>query len=131
MINNLSMIGDIRTSKFPYYDKGTDSIRYKARPCLIVGTEKEQGSSDITMIPISTIGLKQNIHAEYDIEAKKKIYPNLNLDADCSYIRTHKVSTVHSTTIGKTPICSMKQTYPTLYALASDKHKEFTTSLFQ
>lgn len=131
MINNLNMIGDIRTSKFPYYDRVTDSIKYKARPCLIIGVEKEQGSSDITMIPISTIMTKQNIHAEYDIETKKEIYPNLNLNAECSYIRTHKASTVHSTTIGRTPICSMKYTYPELYSFAADKHKEFTTSLFR
>lgn len=130
MVNNLSMIGEIRSSKYPYYDRVTDSIKYKARPCLIIGTEKEEGSSDITILPISRIGVQQNIHDDYDIKAEKVEYPNLNLDAECSYIRTHKVSTVHSTTMSRTAICSMKETYPELYSTASDKHKEFTASLF-
>lgn len=82
------------------------------------------------MIPLSTINCEENINDEYDIKITKADYPNLNLTADKCYIRTHKVSTIHSSDLGATCIATLSSAYPDLYADIFGKFTDYASSSF-
>ena len=82
--------------RFPYYDSYSRGIKFKKRPALVISRENDSQNSDLTVFPVSSVTLKVNLNLKYDIEVKKSVYPNLNLDRDVSYIRVHKPHTVNS-----------------------------------
>ena len=66
--DNSSLVGTIKSSRMPYYDVSTSSIKYKARPVLILKAENESGFSDFTVLPISSISNKKNIDPKFDVD---------------------------------------------------------------
>lgn len=82
--------------RFPYYDSYSRGIKFKKRPALVISRENDSQNADLTVFPVSSVTLKVNLNLKYDIEVKKSVYPNLNLDRDVSYIRVHKPHTVNS-----------------------------------
>lgn len=104
------MIGKIYSSVVPYYDRITQKNSFKKRPVLIISSLH---SNDYTVLPVSTISDPKNRDPKYDIEVKKNNYPLLNLDKD-SFIRTHKQTIVHKSSITK-EISNLMQTYGDLY----------------
>ncbi|WP_312025140.1 type II toxin-antitoxin system PemK/MazF family toxin [Listeria booriae] len=122
-------VGEIRTARFPYYDRKENKMKFKGRPVLVIGIEKDSLPCDMTVLPISRITTAKNINSNYDICVTKNDYPNTNLTADTSYIRTHKGSTVHSNEIGVTAVGSLKSSYPDLFNQCVNKYKEHAQSL--
>ena len=82
--------------RFPYYDSSSRGIKFKKRPALVLNKENASHNTDLTVFPVSSVTHKENLNPKYDIEIKKSVYPNLNLDRDVSYIRVHKPYTVNS-----------------------------------
>ena len=91
-INRFSIVNVI----FPYYDSYSRGIKFKKRPALVFNKENDLHNADLTVFPVSSVTHKVNLNPKYDIEIKKSVYPNLNLDRDVSYIRVHKPYTVNS-----------------------------------
>ncbi|MBJ6744911.1 hypothetical protein JEQ21_00310 [Streptococcus sp. 121] len=85
MSNNTSLIGKIKSSRFPYYDSKTRAIRFKNRPVLILNIEKETGFTDLTVLPVSSITIRKNIDKKFDLEIKSSEYPLLELSKEVSY----------------------------------------------
>lgn len=129
MSSNAHFIGELRTSRFKYFDVRTNSLAFKSRPILIVGCEKESGPCDFTVLPISTISNPANVIPGFDIFISKQTFPVLNLSRD-SYCRASKVSTVHSKDVGTARIASLKDAYPELYQEIQMKFNLFSNSLF-
>lgn len=129
MSSNSQFIGELRTSRFKYFDVKTNRLAFKSRPILIVGCEKYVGPCDFTVLPISTISNPTNIIPDFDIFISKNEFPTLNLSRD-SYCRTSKVSTVHSKDVGTKMISSLKDVYPELYHEIKTKFLLFSDALF-
>lgn len=129
MNSNFQFIGELRTSRFKYFDVKTNRLAFKSRPILIVGCEKEVGPCDFTVLPVSTISNPTNIIPDFDIFISKDDFPTLNLSRD-SYCRTSKVSTVHSKDVGNRKIASLKDVYPELYHEIQTKFILFSNTLF-
>ena len=91
-INRFSIVN----VRFPYYDSYSRGIKFKKRPALVISRENDSQNADLTVFPVSSVTHKVNLNPKYDIEIKKSVYPNLNLDRDVSYIRVHKPHTVNS-----------------------------------
>ncbi|MFC4771591.1 type II toxin-antitoxin system PemK/MazF family toxin [Enterococcus hermanniensis] len=129
MSSNSQFIGELRTSRFKYFDVKTNKLAFKSRPVLIVGCEKEVGPCDFTVLPVSTISNPANIIPDFDIFISMQEFPTLNLSRD-SYCRTSKVSTVHSKDVGTKKIATLKDIYPELYHEIQTKFNLFSNSLF-
>lgn len=82
--------------RFPYYDSSSRGTKFKKRPALVLNKENNFHNADLTVIPISSVTHRVNLDSNYDIEVKKSVYPNLNLNKDVCYIRVHKPHTVNS-----------------------------------
>jgi hypothetical protein len=118
------MIGKICTSVFPFYDMVTRKTTYKVRPILIIGTPD---TGDYNILPISKITRAENRNPIYDIKVIPAMYPLLNL-RDVSYIRTHKQSYVHHTSINAT-IGDLKAAYEDLYLAVLEKLEQYNSEL--
>lgn len=68
------LINKIVYASFPYFDLKANKKGYKLRPVLIIGAEKDCFECDLTMLPISTVSNKMNLHSVYskDIVTSKK-----------------------------------------------------------
>lgn len=128
-MTNLDFVGDIRTSRFKFFNVKTNRLEFKSRPILIIGCEKETGSCDFTVLPISSISNPANIIPEFDIFISRQSFPNLGLTRD-SFCRTSKVSTVNSNDVGVQRISSLSDSYPELYKDVQSKFYLFSSSLF-
>lgn len=82
--------------RFPYYDSYSGKIKFKKRPALVLNKENDSYKADLTVLPVSSVTHRTNLSLEYDIEIKKSVYPDLNLDKETSFIRVHKPYTVNS-----------------------------------
>lgn len=131
-MNNNDLIGQIRYSKFKYYDLATNSMKFKSRPVLIIGTEKESGPCDLTVLPISSITRKENFIDGYDIEIKLSEFPNTGLSPkySSSYCRTSKISTVSSFDLSANTSCQLNTTYPNLYNDIKTAYSSYQETLF-
>lgn len=129
--NSAELIGKIYKSRFQYFDNISSSVKFKRRPVLIIGVEKETLPCDITILPISKISVQHNIDGEYDYKVTKQNHENLNLDYDPSYIRTHKISTIYSRDlVDQGEISSMKDAYADDYQSIKEKVEKFASELF-
>ncbi|MCJ8008885.1 hypothetical protein ACFFF5_10145 [Lederbergia wuyishanensis] len=125
------LIGKIYKSRFSYFDPRTRGYKFKRRPLLIVGAEKETLPCDLTVLPISKISVSSNIHDAFDIKLTKQDHENLNLTHDPSYVRTHKMTTIYSLDlIHNGEISSLKDLYPKVYEEIKEKFEGFAISLF-
>lgn len=129
--NSQDLIGKIFKSRFKYFDSKLSKVRFKVRPVLIIGVEREKTPCDLTVLPISKVSMKVNLNEDYDYEITKSEHGNLSLDQDPSYIRTHKVTTIHSQDLPHNGmISSLKDSYPEDYKLIKDKFEKFSQGLF-
>lgn len=96
---------------------------------LAIGVEKDTFPCNVTMLPISKISHSKNIHSLYDRKLEKEC-KQLNLNIVPSYIRVHKVGTVHSNDINNKEISDLKEILPELYDEISELFKTFTDNLF-
>ena len=113
----------------PYYDVRTRSIKYKARPVLILKAENESGFSDFTVLPISSISNKKNINSKFDVEVTKSMYPLLKLTKDKCHIRCGKFMTIHQNDLGVPEISNLKDSYPGLWEHIISLAKEYISDL--
>ena len=79
-MSNQQFEGCIKKSRLPYYDIVSGNIKFKARPVLLIKAEKNEGSCDFTVLPLSSISVKMNVNSEYDITIDKNVYPLLILN---------------------------------------------------
>ncbi|AYW50780.1 hypothetical protein C7H83_10030 [Tetragenococcus halophilus] len=128
-MSNRDLIGQIKTSRFPYYNSKKGKMDFKSRPILIIGVEKEVGPCDLTILPVSSITNQKNIIFDYDIKLDINKYPLLSLK-NTSYCRTSKVSTVSSHEVGVRTICNLKNTYPDIYKAINDAYEMYQNTLF-
>lgn len=96
---------------------------------LAIGVERDMFPCDVTMLPISKISYSNNIHPLYDRKLENEC-GRLNLNVVPSYIRVHKVATVHSSNINARAISDLKEVLPELYNELSELYKTFTEALF-
>lgn len=91
------LINKIVYASFPYFDLKANKKGYKLRPVLIIGAEKDYFECDLTMLPISTVSNKMNLHPVCDVNIGLLECPGLHsIDKEVCYVRTHKQSTVYS-----------------------------------
>ncbi|MEK0177229.1 hypothetical protein WN867_09390 [Tetragenococcus halophilus] len=128
-MNNRDLIGQIKISRFPYYNNKKGNTDFKSRPILIIGVEKEVGPCDLTVLPVSSITNQKNIIFDYDIKLDINKYPLLSLK-NTSYCRTSKVSTVSSHEVSKRTICNLKDTYPDIYEVINNAYDMYQSTLF-
>lgn len=127
-MNNTRLIGEVRGSRFPYFNSNTQQIEFKNRPVLIINCEKEYGPCDLTVLPISTIPRKQNIDLTYDVPIDVTTYNKLSLNRNY-FCRTSKVSTVYSRELTASTMGNIKIEYPKLYNEIITKFKLFTDKI--
>ena len=113
------MIGQIRKTITPYYDKSTKSTRFKSRPALIL----KETNGDYIVLPISKIRFQKNVDPEYDLRIEVSKYPNLGLTVD-SYIRTGKQTVINRAGIAD-EISNLKNEYPELFLSIVNKLEQF------
>ena len=104
------MIGKIYWSVFPYYNSKTGKNSFKKRPVLIISGPR---NNDYTVLPVSSISIKSNIDADYDIKIEPSVFPALGLPQVC-YVRTHKQTIVHQGAL-TSMIGDIKNSYEDLY----------------
>lgn len=119
------MIGKIYISVTPYYDRATNSNRFKKRPVLIIGGPR---NNDYTVLPVSTVTNSAMIDADYDICLDPAQYPLLHLNR-LSYLRTHKQTSIHQGALVNM-VSDMKTDYPDLFFEALEKLEVFNNSIF-
>ena len=107
----------------------TQSINFKTRPILVIEVENQFGSSDVTVLPLSSIKDKSRVIKGYDVKIQKEDYPNLKLKSDLSYIRTSKIATISTKDLSKTPLSNLKELYPSLYETIVEKVKTFINNI--
>ena len=115
------MIGEIRWSLAPYYNREQHCMRFKKRPMLVIGNADAE---DVVAIPISRVTNKVNLNPVYDVRLDPKDLPELALTEVC-YARTHKQLTVHSGEIAES-IGDLKGKYPALFKEILDKRDQFS-----
>ncbi len=96
---------------------------------LAIGVEKDSLPCDVTMLPISKISYRENIHADYDKKLDREC-KELNLTVTPSYIRVHKVTTVYSKDIHSIEVSDLKERFPELYNEIKELFKSFSDTLF-
>jgi hypothetical protein len=108
----------------------TDKIAFKSRPFLIIGAEYDELPCDFTAFPISKVSASQNVDPVHDIKVAKEHYPKLSLNAAVSYIRVHKIQTIHSSQLAIGIQSSLSEDYPDLYAEVKAAYRDFSGGLF-
>lgn len=128
-MSNKALIGTIRNTRMHYYDVKARCVAFKARPVLVVGIEKEEGATDLTVLPVSKISDSRRIIEETDIKIDSSVYPLCHLTASICYVRASKVTTVHSSDTAADAICDLKTCYPELYETILATFKVFVNTL--
>lgn len=123
--------GCIYSVTFRYYDNKTNKMDIKVRPFLLLKAEKEEIPCDFSALPISKVTNKQNLSSRYDIEISNSNYVSLGLKEPISYIRTHKIQTVHSNDF-KNRICDdLRVLYPKLADQIKELINEYVEDIFR
>ncbi|MBM6628530.1 hypothetical protein JTF04_02460 [Mammaliicoccus vitulinus] len=123
-------IGKITNTKFPYYDIKSQSVRFKARPVMIVGCEYDSFPCDFTILPVSKIQDESRRNQKYDHELNEEKCRLLNLKCIPSFIRCHKIGTVSSYDVDRNIISDIKVAYPILFDEIHQKYNDFNSTLF-
>ena len=118
------MIGKAYLSAVDFYDIKTRTTKRKIRPVLIVAGPQE---NDYIVLPISTITMRNNLNAYYDLLISPQKRAVLNLSREC-FIRTHKQLPVHSASPVK-QLGDMRADAPDLYLDAIAKMEEFQQAI--
>lgn len=118
------IIGEIRKTITPFYDKIQGQMSTKSRPALIIA---QADTDDFVVLPVSRITKQNNRDATYDIEINPVEYPLLNLNA-VSYIRTHKQTVIHRAEIGDL-IGELKLNYNDLFLQILELRERFSNEI--
>lgn len=118
------IIGEIRKTITPFYDKIQGKMSTKSRPALIIA---QADTDDFVVLPVSRITKQNNRDATYDIEINPVEYPLLNLNA-VSYIRTHKQTVIHRAEIGDL-IGELKLNYNDLFLQILELRERFSNEI--
>lgn len=126
------IIGFIGNTRLPYFNIKTRKNEVKARPILVIGTEKGTLPCDLTCLPISKVSLEKYKDELFDYELDKEMVDNLKLRHKPSFIRTHKVFTVPSQDFAyfKRGSVNLKEDYPGLFEEIKERFNKFTETLF-
>lgn len=128
--NAKELIGKMCDSRYAYFDPRTQSYKYKLRPVLIIGVEREKLPCDITVFPISKISKSENINKEYDYPITQENHKKIKLKYDPSYVRIHKISTIHSNDLSfDYTNYNLSEEYPETMSEILKKYKDFTSSI--
>lgn len=126
-----SLIGKICSVRFQFFDAKAGKLKFKLRPALIVGVEREILPCDLTILPISKVSHQHNVHPEFDHPLTHNDHKALGLRDDPSYVRTHKIATVHSKDLSFDNVnSSLLELYPEDYDVIKIKHERFSSTLF-
>lgn len=125
-INTFSIIN----VRFPYYDSRMRSMRFKKRPALVLRREDDNINADLTVLPVSSVTHRENLSVVYDVEVRKDLFPDLNLNRDVSYIRVHKPYTVNSSEFVEV-ICEDIRIYEDLTKSILDKFEDFVGGIIE
>lgn len=102
-----NLIGKIAIGALPYYDLRTKQTKFKKRPMLIIGVEKDLLPCDLTYLPLSSISIRKNVSDKFDVMLKEEVHAHLNLNIYPSYIRTHKQGVIYSKKLSNNFICDL------------------------
>ena len=127
--NNSRLVGTIRNTRFPYWDRNKQKLGYKGRPVLILSVENEMGKTDLTTIPVSKISDKRRIIKDSDIKIERAQYPLLKWREDISYLRTSKITTINLGEVDRWEISDLKTHYPKLFENVLSEVKQFVNNL--
>lgn len=125
-INTFSIIN----VRFPYYDSRSRSMSFKKRPALVLRRENDSINADLTVLPVSSVTHRENLSVDYDVEVRKDLFPDLNLNRDVSYIRVHKPYTVNSSECVEV-ICGDIRIYEDLTKSILDKFEDFVGGIIE
>ncbi|MGJ5711628.1 type II toxin-antitoxin system PemK/MazF family toxin [Staphylococcus auricularis] len=128
--NPSQLIGSIVKIRLPFYNISTQQKQFKKRPALIIGCERESYPCDFTYLPISKISNSAYRDSKYDLEITGSDCNVLNLNHDPSFIRCHKIGTVHSSEIHRKIISDLSSSLPRLFNEAKKKYEDFSSELF-
>ena len=117
------MIGKIYKSMLPYYDRSSQTRKFKSRPCLVIGQADSAG--DYVILPISKVSDRRRIDPYFDIPLDKSVYTFLN---DNSYLRTHKQTIVNISSL-RDQLADFKTAYEDTFIEALAKVEEFQKQL--
>lgn len=120
------MIGSLCIIVSPYYDRKNNRNSYKKRPALVISGPR---NNDYTILPVSSVSKKENLDEVYDIKVDPEKYPLLGLNK-VSYIRTHKQTVVHRSSIVE-KISSIKEEYNDLYQIIISSWMDFENEVFE
>lgn len=123
-------IGKIVISRFPYFDVKTKSQKFKGRPMLVIGIEKEIFPCDFNVLPISKVSKQKHVSEDYDVALNNSQCEALSLNHSPSYVRVHKQSIVNSRDVQSGSISDLKNTLPEVYDEIKNKHILFNEDLF-
>lgn len=125
-------INKIVKSRFPYYDSQTQKKKFKVRPMLIIGSERDTFQTDFTAFPISSVSNKDNLNNDFDINIGCQCCPNLrHITYDHCYVRVHKPTTIHSKDIlRETVMDDIHKIYPNKYEEINEAWLQFNKTLF-
>lgn len=116
--------------RFPYYDSRLRSMRFKKRPALVLRRESDSINADLTVLPVSSVTHRENLSVVYDVEVRRDLHPDLNLNRDISYIRVHKPYTVNSSECIEV-ICEDVRIYEDLIKNILDKFEDFAGGIIE
>ena len=120
------MIGMVWLSVVEFYDIKTKTTKRKTRPVLVIGGPR---NNDYTVLPISTITLRQNVDPQYGILVEPMNRAILSLDKEC-FVRTHKQMQVHQAQLVKS-LGDMKRDIPDLYLDALGRMEEYQKEIIE
>lgn len=116
--------------RFPYYDSRSRSMRFKKRPALVLRRENDSINADLTVLPVSSVTHRENLSVDYDVEVRKELFSDLNLNRDVSFIRVHKPYTVNSSECVEV-ICEDIRIYEDLTKSILDKFEDFVGGIIE
>ena len=125
-----NLIGKVVISRYPYYNSKTGKNSFKARPMLVIGTEKDTFPCDLITLPLSSVTIKQNLHSTFDIRLDDEECSMLNLDCMPSFVRVHKQTVVHSKDVSSNIVADLKGLLPQKYMFIKEVHNSFIEELF-
>ncbi|KIX90328.1 hypothetical protein TP70_08310 [Staphylococcus microti] len=123
-------IGKIVVARFPYFDMKTKSKKFKGCPSLVIGCESERFPCDFVVLPVSKIQDASKRHPKYDHQLDELECQILHLKHAPSFIRCHKVTTVHSQEVKREVLGDISANLPIVYKDIETKFTDFSKSLF-
>jgi len=68
MLSPSDYVGQLVKVKFTYFNNQTKKMDVKARPFLIIKSEKDSFPCDFNGLPVSSISYAQNVNCDFDVQ---------------------------------------------------------------